>query len=190
MGWFGITADERQQCLTYYEAGLTVIAFLAREERVYNSTLDKYRNMATENPSPQAWWCIAASFKVQAVREAIRRYDQIRPIPDAASTLHLAWRAFLVSYLSFSEALTKRPMSYFAHARSLAERQLAQSGTEALDHAHEADKAFLQGLLAKATETEPIHHRIRSTTAADPWRPKPTVHDEVATSCSHGKIVP
>jgi hypothetical protein len=31
MGLFGIPADERQQCLAYYEAGVAVIAFQGRE---------------------------------------------------------------------------------------------------------------------------------------------------------------
>jgi tetratricopeptide (TPR) repeat protein len=60
----------------------------------------------------------------------------------------------------------------FAHLESLAEkRRLAQ------DHAHEADKAFMRRIRAKAADTNAMVDKSISALAADPWEPKPTIHD-------------
>lgn len=179
MGWFGISAAERQQCLTYYEAGLTVIAFQGREADAYDDTLGRYLNAVAEDPIAAGVVYFAAMRLVQAAQEALRRYDQIRPIPEAASSLHLAWRAGSVSYLSWAEgllpsiaALMDGATPDFGHAQSLVEKR-ESANARALPVA----AAFLRRLRVEAADVEAITRRSLSTAAADPWRPKPTLPD-------------
>jgi hypothetical protein len=105
MGLFGITANEYQQCLTYYEAMDRIVTLLQIHADSYEITRRQYLNMGAEDPIAAKRMMVPAAGRfVQAVREVIRRYDLIGPIPDAASTLHVAWRACLVSSLSWAEA--------------------------------------------------------------------------------------
>ncbi len=179
MGLFGITADERQQCLTYYEAGLTILAFQDREADAFNDTLGRYLNMAAEDPIGASLVAFAAMRHIQAAQEALRRHDQIRAIPGAASTLHLAWRARLVSYLSWAEAflpsmgaLMNGRMPDLGRVQSLVEkRELANAQALAVA------AAFLRRLRVETADVEAITRRGFSTAAADPWRPKPTIPD-------------
>lgn len=174
-----IEGTELKRCLAYYEAQFRVTAFQTKEADLFNNTLVKYLNSVKENPVAASEMCKAADRLVQAAHEVNRRHEDIQPIPDAASAMHLVWHvtfqsvtAWAEANLSSIEALANGMTSDKAYVQHLVDEYQA-----AWRKAQEEDKKFLRRVKVTAREMDRILNRTHEVTASDSWQPKPRDYD-------------
>lgn len=178
MGLFSkpeIVGSELQKCLAYYEASLSITAFQTREADLFNNTLVKYLNAATEDPVAAREVCNAANRLVQAAKEMIRRHEGIQSIPEAASSLRQAYRTTFLAYAAWAEA-TLSAMEGLANGMTPPPpycqfvQHLLDQCQSAWCKAQTEDKKFLKRLRVSVDIIEKIINRCNTAGETDSWQ--------------------
>jgi len=187
MGLFGspkIDGKELQECLAYFEAQTRVIAFQTKEADLYNNAMVKYGNAVTENPSAASEACNAAKRLCRAATEVLRRHEEIRNVPVAASAMHHAWYVTFRANAAWASATCKaiETMAEGVHPHSLSDirvrqrleqlltmrvQELVKQYQKAWRKADDEDKKFLRRLKVSAEEISKIVARATSIDATD-----------------------
>ena len=181
MGLLGkskIDGDELKECLTYFEAQTKVIAFQTKEADTYNNAMVKYGNSITENPSAAEEACKAAKRLSKAAMEVLRRHDEIKYVPSAASSVHYAWHVTLLANATWASA-TASAIEAMANGMTPSTRyvqQLVKEYQKAWQDAQAEDKKFLQRLKVNAEEIAKIVTRATTINdvADNNWEPRIT----------------
>jgi hypothetical protein len=172
MGLFGspkIDGKELQECLAYFEAQTRVITFQTKEADLYNNAMVKYGNSITENPSAAREACKAANRLAQSATEVLRRHQEIKNVPTAASAMHYAWYVALDANRTWASATSKaiEAMAEGMDPHTMYVQQLVGQYQKAWRRADDEDKKFLKRLKVSAEEIAQIVARATSIDTTD-----------------------
>jgi hypothetical protein len=172
MGLFGspkIDGKELQECLAYFEAQTRVVAFQTKEADLYNNAMVKYGNSIIKNPSAASEVCNAAKRLSQSATEVLRRHEEIKNVPVAASAMHYAWYVTFHDYAAWASATSKaiEAMAEGMNPNTMYLQQLVEQHQKAWRRADDEDKKFLKRLRVGAEEIAKIVARAASTAATD-----------------------
>jgi len=178
MGLFGspkIDGKELQECLAYFETQTRVITFQTKETDLYNNAMVKYGNSITENPLAASEACKAANRLSQAATEVLRRHEEIKNVPAAASAMHHAWYVTFHANATWASATSEaiEAMAEGMNPHTMYVQQLVEQYQKAWRRADDEDKKFLKRLKVSAEEIVKIVARATSIDATDDdWEPK------------------
>lgn len=178
MGLFGspkIDGKELQECLAYFEAQNRLIAFQTKEADLHNNAMVKYGNSITENPLAASEACKATKRLSQSATELIRRHEEMKNVPVAASAMHYAWYVTFYSYVAWASATSEsiEAMAEGMNPNMMYVEQLADQNQEAWRMADDETKKFLKRLKVSAEDIAKIVARSTSIGATDDdWEPK------------------
>jgi hypothetical protein len=177
MGFFGspkIDGKELQECLACFEAETKVIAFQTKEADLYNNALVKYGNSITVNPMAASEACKAAKRLSQAATEVLRRHEEIKNVPVAASPMHHAWYVTFYANAAWASATAKaiEAMAEGMNPHTIYIQQLVEQYQKAWRRAEDEDKKFLKQLKVGAEDIAKIVARATAIDATDDWGPK------------------
>jgi protein involved in sex pheromone biosynthesis len=178
MGLFGsskIDGYELQQCLAYFEAQTKVIAFQTKEADIYNNAMVKYGNSIMGNPVAASEARKAAKRLSQAATEVLRRHEELKNVPTAASAMHHAWYATLYANAAWASATAKavEVMAEGMNPNTIYIQQLVKEYKKAWRRAEDEDKKFLKQLKVSAEDIAKIVARATAIDATnDDWEPK------------------
>jgi hypothetical protein len=179
MGLFGspkIDGKELQECLAYFEAQTRVVTFQTKEADLYNNAMVKYGNSIRENPSAAREACKAANRLAQAATEVLRRHQEIKSVPAAASAMHHAWYVAFDANRTWAFATSKaiEAMAEGMDAHTMYVQQLVGQYQKAWREADDEDRKFLKRLRVSGEEIAKIVARATSVNATDDdWEPQP-----------------
>ena len=163
-----IDGYELQQCLAYFEAQTKVIAFQTKEADIYNNAMVKYGNSIMGNP-------LAASEACKAATEVLRRHEELKNVPTAASAMHHAWYVTLYATAAWASATAKavEAMAEGMNPNTIYIQQLVKEYKKAWRRAEDEDKKFLKQLKVSAEDIAKIVARATAIDATnDDWKPK------------------
>ncbi len=169
--------NELQECLACFEAETKVIAFQTKEADLYNNAMVKYGNSIMENPLAAREACKAAKRLSQAATEVLRRHEQIRNVPVAASAMHHAWYVTFHANAAWASATAKaiEAMAEGMNPHTIYVQQLVEEYQKAQRRAEDEDKKFLKRLKVSAEDIAKIVARATTIDVADDdWQPKET----------------
>jgi len=178
MGLFGspkIDGKELQECLAYFEAQTRVVRFQTREADLYNNVMVKYGNSITESPLAAREACKAANRLAQSATEVLKRHQEIRHVPAAASAMHWAWYVTFVANSTWALATSKaiEAMAEGMAPATVYVQQCVELYQKAWRKADDEDKKFLKRLKVGGEEIAKIVARATSAVAADDdWEPQ------------------
>ncbi len=178
MGLFGspkIDGKELQECLACFEAETKVIAFQTKEADLYNNALVKYGNSIMENPLAASEACKAAKRLSQAATEILRRHEEIKNVPVAASAMHHAWYVTFHANTAWASATAKaiEAMAESMNPHTMYIQQLVEEYQKAWRWAENEDKKFLKRLKVSAEDIAKIVARATTIDETDDdWEPK------------------
>ncbi|MBA7590286.1 hypothetical protein ES708_32400 [subsurface metagenome] len=176
MGFFGspkIDGKELQECLTYFETQTKVVAFQTKEADLYNNALVKYSNSIMENPMAASEACKAARRLSLAATEILRRHEEIKNVPVAASAMHYAWYVTFLANAAWASATAKaiEAMAEGMNPNTIYLQQLVEEYQEAWRRADDEDKKFLKRLKVSADDIARIVTRATTIDVTDDWKP-------------------
>jgi tetratricopeptide (TPR) repeat protein len=178
-----MTDEERRRCLAYHDEQLRVAAFLDRERRLLDGTLDECWPAVSHSPEAAGELCRASDRFRQAAEEAVRRQEMIQSVPAAASRFHAAesahfsWTsAWAKANLAVMETLAQgRPPFYVPFER------LEGEAASAWQEARETYRSFRRCLGLAAGEADALQKALRThdfeEAGVDEWRPEPYTRD-------------
>jgi hypothetical protein len=177
MGFFGspkIDGKELQECLTYFESQTKVVVFQTKEADLYNNALVKYGNSIMENPVAANEACKAARRLSLSSTEVLRRHEEIRNVPVAASAMHYAWYLTFLANADWASATTKaiEAMAEGMTPDTIYLQRLVEAYQEAWRRADDEDKKFLKRLKVSADDVAKIIVRANTYAANDNWEPE------------------
>jgi hypothetical protein len=178
MGLFGspkIDGRELQECLACFEAETRVIAFQTKEADLYNNAMVKYGNSIMENPLAAKEACNAAKRLSQAATEILRRHENIRNVPVAASAMHFAWHATFLANAAWASATAAavEAMAKGMNPHTIYVQQLVEEYQKAWRRAEDEDRKFLKRLKVSPENIAKIVARATKVDAAEcDWEPK------------------
>jgi len=177
MGLFGspkIDGKELQECLACFETETKVIAFQTKEADLYNNAMVKYGNSIMENPLAASEACKAAKRLSQAATEILRRHEEIKNVPTAASAMHFAWHATFLANAAWASATVAaiETMVKGMNPHTMYVQQLVEEYQKAWRRADDEDKKFLKRLKVSAEDIAKIVARATAIDATDDWEPK------------------
>ena len=172
MGLFGspkIDGKELQECLAYFEAQTRVVTFQTKEADLYNNAMVKYGNSITENPLAAREACKAANRLAQSATEVLRRHQEIKNVPAAASAMHYAWYVAFDANRTWALATSKaiEAMAEGMDPHTMYVQQLVGQYQKAWRKADDEDKKFLKRLKVSGEEIAKIVARATSIDATD-----------------------
>ncbi|MFC2063414.1 hypothetical protein ACFLS8_05700 [Chloroflexota bacterium] len=177
MGFFGdpkIDGYELKQCLDCFEAETNITAFQTKEADFYNDVMVKYSNSIMEDPSAAREASKAAKRLSQAATEIIRRHDEIKSVPSAASEMHYAWHVTFLANAAWASATaaTMDAMANGLDPNLVYVAQLMEQYQTAWSRTQNEDKKFVKRLKVSSEEIERIIMRVNTEVAADDnWKP-------------------
>ena len=177
MGLFGspkIDGSELQECLACFEAETRVIAFQTKEADLYNNAMVKYGNSIMENPLAAKEMKKAAKRLSQAATEILKRHEEIKNVPVAASAMHHAWYVAFYANAAWASAMVAaiESMAEGMNPNMMYIQQLVEQYQEAWRRADDEDKKFLKRLKVGAEDIAKIVARATTIDATDNWEPK------------------
>ncbi len=178
MGLFGspkIDGSELQECLACFEAETKVLAFQTKEADLHNNAMVKYGNSITVNPLAASEACKAAKRLSQAATEVLRRHEEIKNVPVAASAMHHAWYVTFYANAAWAHATAKaiEAMAEGMNPNMMYIQQLVEEYQKAWHRADDEDKKFLKRLKVSAEDIAKIVARATTIEATnDDWEPK------------------
>ncbi len=188
MGFFGspkIDGTELQECLTYLKAATKVIAFQGKEADLYNDAVVEYGNSIMEHPGAGVAHDMkkATNRLEQAATEILKRHEEIKNVPVAASAMHSAWReSFLANALWASamvKAIESSPYALLDMASGMTPQieyaeQLAQEHQKRFSRAQDEFRKLLNRLKVSAEVRDTIEADAIITDDTNDWEPKIT----------------
>lgn len=184
MGLFGspkIDGKELQECLACFEAETKVIAFQTKEADLYNNAMVKYGNSISAAALAAKDMKKATKRLSQAATEILKRHEEIKNVPDAASAMHSAWHATFLANAAWASAMVTAIESNIFALLAVAKgmnpqieyaQQLAKELQKAWRRAEDEDKKFLKQLKVDAEDIAKIVARATTVIATDDWEPK------------------
>jgi len=197
MSLFGeprVEGEERERCLAYLDEMSKLSWFLNHESEQFTYTWDMYITTIAANPAGASQLHLgrkAASRLLQAAREAIRRHEELKPVPDAALPLYAADSLFLLRTKEWAEGTVVAaedlangltPETVEPLARGLLPHQeylehLIQQHQSAWREVGQENKRFLKRLRLTASEKFEISFRDDMNRSAAScvgcWQPEP-----------------
>jgi transcription initiation factor IIF auxiliary subunit len=177
MGFFGspkIDGNELQQCLAFFEAETKVITFQTKEADIYNNAMVKYGNSIKENSLAASEACKAAKRLSQAATEVLKRHEEIKNTPIAASAMQFAWHVTLLANATWASATAAaiEAVASGMNPNMMYVQQLVKEYQEAWRKAQDEDKKFLKRLKVSADDIAKIVAHATAIDAADSkWEP-------------------
>ncbi len=184
MGLFGnpkIDGKELQECLTYIEAENKVIAFQTKETDLYNNAMVKYGDSIMENPLSAKDMTKAVKRLSQAATEILKRHEEIKNVPVAASAMHSAWHeTFLANEAWASAMVAAIESNIFALLEATKgmtpqieyAQQLAEEHHKAFRRAEDEYKKLLNRLKVGAEVKALITTHATRIDPTDDWKPE------------------
>jgi hypothetical protein len=176
MGLFGgtkIDGIELQKCLEYFEQETKVVTFQTKEADLHNNTMVKYGNSIADNSLAASEAVKSARRLSQSANELIRRHQNIKNVPSAASPASYAWDITLSSYLAWASANAAaiEAMANHMSPNWTYVQQLANENQKARKKANDEDLKFLKRLKVNTDEIAKIIARATSLNSIESWEP-------------------
>lgn len=184
MGLFGspkINGKEYEECLAYFEDENKVLAFQTKETDLYNNAMVEYGNSIMENPLAAKDMKKAAKRLSQAAIEILRRHEEIKNVPVAASAMHSAWHETFLANEAWASAMVAAIESNIFALLETAKgmtpqieyaQQLAEEYQKAFRRAGDEYKKLLNRLKMSTEVKDFIASRATRIDLADDWKPK------------------
>ncbi len=178
MGLFSkkkIQGDELLTYLDYIGEEWKLRAFQEKEANLYTTALDGYKPQkgAKDVEGLKDLYSAAARLAQSAV-ELMRRKDELKSVPDKATSLYFAWQAAYSDYLAWVgvqvdaievKITGETPDSAKVEAlRTKSEESRAAAETE--------EQKLLKQLGLTQGDVDQLHDRATQSTADDRWRPR------------------
>ena len=168
-----IQANERHECLSYYEEEKKLQLILERVGRLFDKCLRKYED---EYFKARRWSSMEKIFEVheyfsQAASEIVKRKQEMRVAPSPASSMSAAWEAAYLDYEA-SKDPSNIAAGYDAmevRARKVRQKELVKKSNESWLKAREEEREFCKGLRISKTEVQMITANAARAVAADEW---------------------
>jgi hypothetical protein len=184
MGFFStpkIDGKELQDCLAYFEAENKVLAFHDREAALFNSAMVEYGNSIMEKGPVAADDVKKAINRLdQAAAEILKRHEEVKNIPVAASAMHSAWHESFLANAAWASAMVAAIESNIFALLEMAKgmtpqieyaQQLAKEHQKAFKRAQDEYKKLLNRLKVGAEVKNIIATHATAIDATDDWEP-------------------
>lgn len=169
-----IEGDERQRCLSYYEAELKLKAFQEKEADLYNKAAVKYARSTPTDSDAAKEMCRAANRLSQSANEILKRRDGMPPIPDAASAMYFAWQLTYSDYAAWASAQLAAVEAVANGMQPHTERvrQLLEQSEKSRQRAEKDERKFLERLKLSASEIRKMFLNASAAVSAENWQPE------------------
>ncbi|MFC1995403.1 hypothetical protein ACFLVM_00800 [Chloroflexota bacterium] len=162
-----IDDKELQECLAYFEAETKVLTFQTKEADLYNNAMVKYGNNIMNNSLAASEACKAAKRLAKTAIEVIRRHDEIKNVPAAASAMHYAWYMALDANKTWASAVANaiEAMAEGMNPNMPYIQQLVEAYQKAQRTAEDEDKKFIKRLKVSTKDIAKIVARATTIDA-------------------------